>query len=163
MVLNPTRTKQKNILLKAYAEQCQLEKAIEVILENLSADTQLSLLGKLDDSHSKDSRNTLYQKENVMHHWRRLLGVNADFGCFSNPEIGTIFTVGPLVGTFLHDVEGTKLAELSSGPFGVLRGLGVASDQVDAHIKTLVEGGFLLIMRGYDEDLKKLEALVMQS
>lgn len=157
MVPNPTRTEQKRILLKAYVEQWQLEKAIEIILENQSADIQLSLLGKLEDSYSEDSPQPLNEKEHIKNYWRRLLGVTADFGFFSNPETGTIFTAGPLVGTFLHDVEGTKLAELSAGPYGILRGLGVVADRTGAHIKTLIEGGFLLIVRGYDLELKKLE------
>src|SRR5680860_567388 len=156
MVSDPTRTEQKSILLKAYAEQCQLERAIAVILENRPADTQLSLLGKLDDPLSEDRRSSLYRKENVKNYWLRLLGDTEDFGFFSNPEIGTIFIVGPLVSTFLHDVEGTKLAELSAGPYGILRGLGVASDPARAHIKSLIDGGFILIMRGYAVDLKKL-------
>ena len=161
MVPNPTRTEQKRILLKAYVEQSQLEKAIEIILENRSTDTQLSLLGRLDDSYSEDSPKPLHEKETVKNYWRQRLGTSVDFGFFSNPETGTIFTVGPLVGTFLHDVEGTKLAELSAGLYGILRGLGVASDQADAPIKTLVEGGFLLIVRGHDLELKKLEDILL--
>ena len=111
----------------------------------------------LDDSYSEDSPKQLKYKENVKNYWTRLLGKTADFGFFSNPEVGTIFTVGPLVDTFLHDVDGTKLAELSAGLYGILRGLGVASDHTIAHIKNLIEGDFILIMRGYDRDLKMLE------
>jgi hypothetical protein len=161
MVLYQTTAENKGILLKAYTEQWQLEKAIGIILENRSVDTQVSLLGKLDDSYSEDSPRQLQNIENVKNYWKRLLGKTADFGYFSNPEVGTIFTVGPLVGTFLHDVEGTKLAELSAGPDGILRGLGVASDHTIAHIKSLIEGDFILILRGYGRDLKKLEDELM--
>lgn len=157
MLPNLTRAEKKGILLKAYTEQWQLENAIEIILENRSVNTQVSLLGKLDDSYTDNSPKPLHEKENIKNYWKRLLGVTADFGFFSKPEIGTFFTAGPLVGTFLHDVEGTKLAELSAGPLGILRGLGIAADKAGSHINTLVEGGFLLIIRGYDQELKKLE------
>lgn len=161
MASNLTKIEKKRTLVKSYAKQCQLEKAIEKVLENREADTQLSLLGKLEDSYFVKNSSPLNEKEYIKNYWSRLLGIKEDFGFFFNPEIGTIFTVGSLVGTFLQDVEGTKLAELSAGPKGILRGLGIASDQTDVHIKTLIEGGFLMIMRGYNGDLKKLEAALI--
>lgn len=157
MVQNQTKTEKKQVLLKAYSEQWQLKKAIEAIANDKTTDTQLSVLIKLENSYFEDSRIQRTEKEELMKYWGRLLGPTSDFGFFTKPEIGTIFTAGALAGTFLHDVEGTKLAELSAGPYSILRGLGVADDQAGAHIKTLVEGGFMLILRGFDRDLKKFE------
>lgn len=157
MAANPTKTAPKRTLSKAYTDQWLLESAIQAVLENRSADTQLSLLGNLDDANFEDGPTPMDKIGITKKYWRRLLGDTANFGLFSNPETGTIFTVGHLTDTFLRDVEGTKLAELSAGPSGILRGLGVAPEQAAAHIKTLAEGGFLLMVRGYDQELKKLE------
>lgn len=70
--------------------------------------------------------------------------------------------MGPLTGTFLHDVEGSKLAVLSAAPYGIFRGFGVPGDQAVGYINILTNGGYLLILRGYDQELKHLEdSLVM--
>ncbi|MGB5553378.1 MAG: hypothetical protein WBM83_01880 [Flavobacteriaceae bacterium] len=156
MVLHLSKYKQRHVLLKTYPFQKELVDAIEIIRRTGFVDVQLSVLGKLDDFNLEDSRQSLIKKENLKTFWRQTLGSSAEFGFFSNPELGTMYIVGPLITTFLHDVEGTKLGALSSGPYGILRGLGIAAEKASEYIKFLDKGGFLLILRGYDKDLKRL-------
>ncbi|TLP74267.1 hypothetical protein [Maribacter sp. ACAM166] len=131
--------------------------AIETIKKKRLVNTQISVLGKIDDSLVEDNSISRSKQKEFKEFWRQLLGSPADFGFFFNPEIGTIFIVGSLVSTFLQDVEGTKLGAMSVGPYGILRGLGIEPEHASSHIKILGKGGFILIIRGYDQDLLKLE------
>ena len=83
-----------------------------------------------------------------------------EYDYFYNPEIGYIFVIGPLTSIFLNDLEGKILGAISAGPYGILRGLGISSKEATAHIEALKKDGYLLIVRGYDDDLDILDNIL---
>ncbi|MFS4418136.1 hypothetical protein [Maribacter sp. 2307ULW6-5] len=79
--------------------------------------------------------------------WEKVLGAKTSFGSFEHPELGTIVLAGPLSELFLQAVNGKKLAELTEGPYGILRGLGLDGETAREHIRALDKGEYLLLMR----------------
>ncbi|MGB5820790.1 MAG: hypothetical protein WBG90_14990 [Saonia sp.] len=148
---------QKHVLLKTYYQLLHLEQAIEIIRKNSTAHTQVSILGKLDSRYSDNNEISVQQKEQLNRYWKESLGPLTDVGFFSNPEIGTVYIAGPLTPLFLSNVDGKKLGEITNGPYGILRGLGIHKDNVIDYIKTLEEGGYWLIIRGFEYELRNLE------
>ena len=69
----------------------------------------------------------------------KAVGAKDRFRVFFNREIGTVFIAGPLSELFLYDVDGKKLGELSSRPYGILRGLGIDETDAVAYIRKLNE------------------------
>ena len=97
------------------------------------------------------------QKAVLKKYWDQLLGEGADFGFFSNPEIGTVFIVGPLSTMFLHDVDGKKLGAMSEGPYGILRGMGAGKTNVAKYLNKLNDGSYILLVRGPSYELERLK------
>ena len=118
--------KQKHFLIKSYRHLWQLEEVIEEIRKSATAALQLSVLGKLEQDCVSNDKEIIRAKNELKHYWKESLGPASDFGLFCNPAIGTLFIVGSLVSLFLHDIDGKVLGEMSSGPYGILRGLGIA-------------------------------------
>jgi len=144
----------KGFLFKEYLQLLQVEKALKIIKKNDPSNLQISILGKFIQGYSNDENISLEA------YWKKLLGFSNDFGIFSNPEIGTLFIVGALTSMFLHEVEGKALATMSTGPYGILRGLGASQLQAEIYLKTLSKGSYLLIVRGTDDKLKVLEEIL---
>ncbi|SDE43978.1 hypothetical protein SAMN05421636_10572 [Pricia antarctica] len=156
----------KHFFIKSYAHLWQLEDAIKVALKEGSERLSLSVLGKLAEHCISGDRKILDSKKQLKAYWRGSLGPNTDFGLFCNPEIGTLFIAGNLVSQFLHDLDGKALGTMSSGPYGILRGLGLPKDDAARYIKLLNEEHFLLMARGYcyqldrlGEELEKLQKM----
>lgn len=151
-------TQQKHFLIKAYSHLWSLEKAIKVIDENGISNSQLSILGKFAKEHTSKSikEQTIYEKE-LKAYWKGLLGASIAFGFFTNSELGTVFVVGSLTSMFLHEIEGKALGAMSVGSYGILRGLGAYQLEAEAYLKLLTNGSYLLIARGYDDELNDLE------
>ena len=85
-----------------------METAMKIIQGNNFRNMEISILGKLDPALSlrKEKIDKISRMET---HWKDLLGDSPNPDFFNNPEIGTVFIVGFLVPTFLHDVEGKAL------------------------------------------------------
>ena len=98
MDIKISKIEHKGILLKAYSDLMQVEEALELILKkNDLSKVQFAILGKLDYAYLEEElEKASRQKAVLKKYWDQLLGEGADFGFFSNPEIGTVFIVGPL-------------------------------------------------------------------
>lgn len=142
------KTKEKRFFSETFNDLSQVEKIIRLIQENTVSDVQLTLLVKLQKSCRTDSQATAEKIERLSAYWNMLLGPNTNFGVFNNYEIGTIFITGPLTGLFLQEVDRKKLAELSEGPYGILRGLGIDGTVATDQVKKLNEGNYLLLVKG---------------
>lgn len=154
------RQEEKHFFIKSYQYQWQLEEAIEKIHKNTSERLQLSVLGQFDKKYIANNKEIIESKKALKAYWNNSLGENAHFGFFSNPEIGTCFIAGSLTSQFLNDMDGKSLGEMVSGPYGILRGLGVTEYKAAGHLKALINGHFVLLIRGYDYQLDNIEALL---
>ncbi|WP_281541176.1 hypothetical protein [Maribacter aestuarii] len=152
--------KQKHLLIRSFSQLWPLEEAIQEIRNSASAELQLSVLGKFSQVCISTDSEVLKAKKELKQYWRDSLGPTSDFGLFCNPEIGTLFIVGSLVSQFLHDVDGKLLGEMSSGPYGILRGLGATEKDTSNYIRNLNEAYYLLIIRGYDFELEPIEIVL---
>ena len=133
-----------------------LKKAVELILAKVDK-PQISILGKLDISNiSQDEIETNFEQE-FKAYWCGVLKSKCAFGVFRNTEYGTLFVAGPLASLFLNDVYGKPLGTMSAGPYGILRGLGISENKVNYNLKLLKEGYYLLFVRTYSVQWKKLE------
>jgi len=160
MELKITHTKEKRFFSKIFARLSEVEKFIELIQGDTASDTQLSLLIKLDRSYGIDTKEAKERNDRLKTYWKKLLGPKTNFGFFTNREIGTVFIAGPLSKIFLHDLCGKKLAELSEGPYGILRGLGIEEAEAINYVKKLNEGHYVLLVRGHSFDITGLEGVM---
>jgi hypothetical protein len=151
---------QKHFLIKSFRQLWPLEEAIQGIRNSAPAELQLSVLGKFSHVCISTDSEVLKAKKELKHYWKDSLGPKSDFGLFCNPEIGTLFIVGSLVSQFLHDVDGKFLGEMSSGPYGILRGLGATEKDTSSYLKDLNEAFYLLIIRGYDFELEPVKIVL---
>lgn len=152
--------KQKSFFIKSFKQLWQLEEVIQEIFKNTTEGLQLSVLGKFSEVCISNDSETLKAKDELKQYWKGSLGPTSDFGLFCNPEMGTLFIAGSLVSQFLHDLDGKVLGEMPSGPYGILRGLGITEKDTLRHIKNLNEVGYLLILRGYGTELDVMKALL---
>ncbi len=150
----------KRFLFKEYLHLRQLERAVNIIKKNEPPNLQISILGKFIQECSNDEKESVNKRTTIEGYWKDLLDSSTDFGFFSNPEMGTIFIAGSLTSMFLHEVEGKALAIMSTGPYGILRGLGASQLQTETYLKALNKGSYLLIVRGFDDELTVLEELL---
>ncbi|MFD0797324.1 hypothetical protein ACFQZJ_07625 [Maribacter chungangensis] len=121
-------------------------KALNSIGTKNISDTEVTLLLKLEE----DDPNTNREIEKIKKRLTNIWGSKLAFGFFHNIDIGSIFIAGPLSEVFLFEIDGKKLAELSEGPYGILRGLGIGETVAASHIKALMHGDYLLLKRqGY--------------
>ena len=139
---------EKQIHFKAYQELSKLENALEELKEKNISTFQVSIMGKLtqfcNDKDIEFAKDTAI----INSYWNGLLGNTVNFGTFYNPESGPVFIVGPLVTIFLHKINGKYLAALSSGTYGIFRGMGSSEAQSAMNLKLLNSGSYLLILRG---------------
>lgn len=147
---------QKHFLIHSYQHLWQLEEAIQEINKKGTTQLQLSVLGKLTNDCISNHKEALKAKAELKRYWKGTLGIASDFGLFCNPEIGTLFIAGTLVSQFLSNLNGKALGEMASGPYGILRGLGISKNSAATFIEALNERHYLLIIRGYGFDLKKI-------
>jgi hypothetical protein len=113
----------------------------------LNSDPQLTLLLKLGQHYQDNGPEARERYATLKAYWKKLLGASTDFGFFYNAEIGTIFIAGPLSEVFLYAVKHKKLGELSGGPYGILRGLGITEKEAATQIKNLNEGRYLVLIK----------------
>lgn len=147
MIPGNYNTKQKQIYFKVYQELSKLENALKYLKEEKPSDYQISILGKVACFNNHKALESSKHITNIKSYWKNLLGKTVNFGTFYNPESGSVFIVGPLATTFLHKINGKSLATLSSGPYGIFRGIGVSETEAVRYLKMLNEGNYLLILR----------------
>ena len=157
-----TKTKEKRFFSKTFDQLSQLEKIIRLIREDTILDVQLTLLVKLEKSYRADIQDAAERIEKLYSYWKILLGPKTNFGVFNNQELGDVFIAGPLTELFLHDVDGKKLAELSEGPYGILRGLGIDGTMATNQVKELNEGNYLFLVKGNRFDIDGLEDVLRE-
>ncbi len=146
----------KHVFSKIYLDSFHILEAAEIII-NESADYKLSILGKTNILNSAQNKGQINTGIAIKDHLSKIIKVAMECDYFYNPEIGYIFIIGPLTSIFLNDLEGKTLGAISAGPYGILRGLGISPKEATAHIEALKIGGYLLIVRGYDNDIDTLE------
>ena len=49
---------------------------------------------------------------------------------------------------------------MSSGPYGIFRGMGVSEARATTYLKILSDGKYLLIIRGFEKDLWAIEDIL---
>lgn len=158
MILANYNTKQ--IYFKAYQHLSQLENALKYLNSEDSCNFQISILGRTSQFYQDKDIEVAKDITLIKEHWKNLLGNSVNFGSFYNPQIGTVFIVGNLVSTFLHQINGKPLATLSSGSYGIFRGIGASEIEATNYIKLLNTGDFLLVFRGFEEELHNLDTLL---
>ncbi|MCP4978562.1 MAG: hypothetical protein GY931_20645 [Maribacter sp.] len=149
----------KRVFSKIYFDPLQLMEAVEITI-NESTDYELSILGKTNNLLSTPNKDSIRNGIAIKTHAREVAKVGKKINFFFNPEIGDIFITGPLTSIFLNDLEGKYLGALSTGPFGILRGLGISRNKATNQLTALKNGGYLIIIRGYDRDLDILANLL---
>lgn len=158
MTLDNYTTKQ--IYFKAYPNLSQLDNALKYLKREGNSNFQISILGST--THFFQDKDIEISKDVsiIKNHWKNLLGSNVKFGSFYNPQIKNIFIAGPLVSTFLNQINGKPLATLSSGPYGIFRGIGASEIEATTYINLLNTNHFLLVFRGFEEELYVLDSLL---
>lgn len=154
-----TKTKDKRFYSITFDQLSQVEKIIGLIQKGTVSDVQLTILVKLEKTFS-DKPDNAESIDLLSAYWKMLLGPNSSFGIFNNHEIGNIFIAGPLTELFLYDVDGKKLGELSEGPYGILRGLGIDEKVATDQVKKLGDGNYLLLVKGHHFDTDGLEGVL---
>mgnify|MGYP001038049588 CR=1 FL=1 len=153
-------TKQKQIYFKAFQHLSHLENALKCIKREGIFNSQISILGKTTQFFEDKEIEISDEFFSIKKYWKNQLGHSVNFGSFYNPQIGTIFIVGSLASTFLHKINGKPLAALSSGSYGIFRGIGASKIEASAYLKLLNRGNFLLVFRGFENELHQLENLL---
>jgi hypothetical protein len=146
---------EKQVFIKSYPEFLLVEKAVKVINQNKNNHLQLSILGKIVEQNKVDKRKLIITKETIETKFKSLFEFPIGFGMLTNPKIGNIFITGFLVGTFLQEIEKKNIGSLSTGPYGILRGLGIDRDRTTFYIKALQKGNYILILRGYEKEINQ--------
>ena len=160
LVMNPEdiNTVQKRVYFKSYKNLKQIEKALKSVTELNDSKIQLSVLGKFPKIYADDTKQREAIIKNMEIYWNELLGVPAQFGTFDNPEIGAVFVVGPLTTIFLNKINGKNLGDMTTGIYGILRGLGADTYQAKNYVMNLNNEEYLMIMRGYDSNWDGLDS-----
>ena len=89
----------------------------------------ISVIGNVGDSVLNDGMVLLVKEKKMQSFFNDLLGRQAKFETFYNPELGHLYVVGFLVPTFLNVIGKKTIGVLPGGPFGVLRGLGISEKE----------------------------------
>ena len=150
-------TNQKQIYFKAYQNLSELETVLNQIEKEDTAKIQMSILGKVSQYYLDKEKDLPNGIDVIQVYWKKVWGNKVRFGRFYNPELGNVFVVGGLASTFLHQVDGKSLATLSSGPYGIFRGMGVDENLALSYLRNLNSGKYLLIIRAYEVDFWHLE------
>ncbi|MBJ7880170.1 hypothetical protein [Gelidibacter salicanalis] len=150
---------QKQIYLRAYQDLSQLENDLKH-LEEKTSHFQVSVLGSVAQFYGDKNIEISKDTNMIKAYWEDLLGERVNFGSFYNPESGSVFIAGALVTTFLHKINGKCLATLSSGPYGIFRGMGGSEAQATTYLKQLNSGQYLLILRGFEDKTQELDELL---
>lgn len=156
MISSKYNTKQKQFHFKAYQELSKLENALNSLKEENATIFQVSILGKLTQFCSEKDIESFKDTITVKSYWQDRLGKTINFGTYYNIESGSVFIVGSLATTFLRQINGKSLATLSSGPYGIFRGLGVGETDASRYLKMLYNDSYLLIIRCSEKEIERI-------
>ncbi|WP_452229141.1 MULTISPECIES: hypothetical protein [unclassified Lacinutrix] len=151
-------TNQKRVFLKSYPNFQQIEKTIKALKLSQNKDVQVSIIGKFNPDYLEDRKKQIALENEMEKKCKALFAYPIDFGILSNPEIGTIFITGFLVSMFLQEIERKEIGAMLTGPYGILRGVGIDQESATMSLKALQLGNYLIILRGFEkgtEDLLK--------
>lgn len=161
-MMNTENFKSKQIYFKAYDHLSMLQNALTLIKEQESTGLQTSILGKVAQFNLHIKIEIPRNTDTIRSYWEKRLHYNTTFGNLYNPDIGDIFIVGALTSTFLNRVDGKALGMLSVGPYGILRGIGASETQANHYLKLLKSGHYLLILRGFDDELEIVQKILQE-
>jgi len=147
----------KRVFLKSYIDFQSIEIALKIIKEHKNKNLQISVIGKFKQTKLNDVKNLVSIENVIENRYKKLFESSKGYEILSNPEIGTIFITGFLASLFSQEVELKKIGSMSTGPFGILRGLGIDEEKVTHSIKILNKGNYLLILRGDENELTTIE------
>lgn len=150
----------KHFLVKIYPSLSQIEEAIGRIIQNDNLSLQLSILGKLFSDYSYQDDEFDEVMKDIKIRLGTALAKHIQFGYFISPEIGALFVGGHLTETFLHKIDGKKLASLTVGLLGIFKGLEIELDDIDRYKEELQNGKFLLIIRGQVNSLTAVDCFL---
>jgi len=150
----------KQVLLRSYDDIYDLEAIVTLVQQSGISKLKLSILGGFKDMSSYKEEWScdlrMYQKAYL----KALLGANTDFGSFYNTETGKVIVLGFLTTSFLHLVGKKPIGELSGGPYGIIRGLGISKVEAASSVKKLNNGEYLFFARGDLYDIEALEVFL---
>jgi len=157
MKSNSQEANQKRVFLKSYPKFWHIEKVVKALKLSENSNLQVSIIGKFNEENLSDAKELAALEDDMETQCKALFTQPIDFGILSNPEIGTIFITGFLVSMFLQEVELKKIGTLLTGPYGILRGLGINQENATLYLKALCLGNYLIIVRGFENELKHLQ------
>lgn len=152
--------KDKYFLIKVYDNLLEINRAIQTIVQNINADFQLSILGKLSSNDAPHETRLDEVVKEIRIQLSRSLGKHIQLDHIRNPEIGLLIIAGHLTSTFQQKVDQKELASLHIGLLGIFRGIGIELNHIDRYIQELKNERFLLIIRGENESLKAIENML---
>ena len=153
--------KDKEVLLLSYTNINKVDDAIKHICDLGSSGIQISILGKLDDL-TLEYKFSNYWSE-LKEHCADDLKLTSSFGLVSNAEIGTFFIAGFLAPMFLQEINGKTIGSMSTGLYGILRGLGLNKESVLEYSNALHKGNYILIIRAHKSELLDIEGHLKES
>ncbi len=140
-------TVQKRVYLKVFKQFSQLEKAIQFAKNQGIFLTNLTIVKRLSLMYLLDSKAGVLELEKLKFQCERIVRVPIKSGIIISQEFGTIFIAGKLTPMFLYEVKGKPIGEMSTGIYGVLRGLGVTQANLDLQLDAFKRDSFMLIVR----------------
>ena len=159
MEASDSKSASKHVFSKVFFDYHQFLEVAEII-HNYPMEYELSVLGRTSKLFPAQGKDSIGNGKTVQNHIQELTAIGSKFNSYFNPEIVHIFIIGPLSSIFLNDLEGKSLGALSMGPYGILRGLGISRKMANAHLSALKKGGYLLIVRGFEDQLEDLKNLL---
>jgi hypothetical protein len=159
--MNVPRVEKKQVFIKPYNQISDLEKAFKTAYQMNFDKVSISVIGNVGDSVLNDGMVLLVKEKKMQSFFNDLLGRQAKFETFYNPELGHLYVVGFLVPTFLNVIGKKTIGVLPGGPFGVLRGLGISEKEATSIIQLLGTGTSFLIARGDAKDIEMLKSVLI--
>lgn len=148
--------RQRRILLKSFTAFTAVEKVIDMLQKIANNNCQITILGQLSPKINPEE-NRIPSEDELKTKFKNLLDSPLDFGIISNPEIGKIVVGGAFAAMFLQSINGKNVGSMAQGLYSVLLGLGIDQERATTFLNTIINGGYLLIIRGYDTKINQLE------
>ncbi len=147
---------QKRIFLKVFEQFSELEKTMNKLkIQGISTEN-LTILKKMDLALIYASQ-TQPEIEKLEFQYENIFEAPVKTGIIKSQEFGTIFIGGNLTSIFLYEVKGKPIGEMSTGIYGVLRGLGATRANLNLQLNSFQKQPFMLIVRAEESLVAKLE------
>ena len=151
-------TREKRVYIASFSKIQHIENLLKRIFHLDMKNIQISVIGKMQSINSDTNFKPSWM--DLKNYCTNELHLSSDFGMVSNPEMGTVYIAGFLAPMFLQEIDGKKIGSLSTGLYGILRGLGIDQNSVVTYSKALHTNNFLLIIRGNKDEMIALETLL---